>query len=58
MVTLVQEQGHHPLNVLFDYEAFTFSCIIGHYGISAPFNSYYEEAIAVPYDHNAFQDFL
>ncbi|KAF9091183.1 hypothetical protein BGX29_011086, partial [Mortierella sp. GBA35] len=57
-VTLFQEQGHHPLNIVFDYEAFAFSCIIGHYNILAPFNDYYEEAIAVPYDHNTFQDFL
>ncbi|KAF9181537.1 hypothetical protein BGZ51_005375 [Haplosporangium sp. Z 767] len=58
IATLFQEQGHHPLNVVFDYEAFAFSCIIGHYDISAPFNAYYEEAIIVPYDHNAFQDSL
>lgn len=57
-VTLVQEQGHHSLNVVFDYEAFAFSCVVGHYDISVPFNDYYEEAIAVPYDHNTFQDFL
>ncbi|KAF9124952.1 hypothetical protein BGW39_007783, partial [Mortierella sp. 14UC] len=50
-VTLVQGQGHHSLNVVFDYEAFAFSCIIGHCDISASFNDYYEEAIAVPYDH-------
>ncbi|KAG0209177.1 hypothetical protein BGX33_005767, partial [Mortierella sp. NVP41] len=56
--TLVQEQGHHSLNVVFDYEAFAFTCVIGHYDISAPFNDYYEEANAVPYDHNTFQDFL
>lgn len=56
--TLVQEQDYHPLNIVFDYEAFTFSCIIEHYNISAPFNVYYEVAIAVPYDHTTFQDFL
>ncbi|KAF9084455.1 hypothetical protein BGX29_002544 [Mortierella sp. GBA35] len=56
--TLVQEQGHHSLNVVFDYEAFAFTCVIGYYDISAPFNDYYEEANAVPYDHNTFQDFL
>lgn len=58
IVTLVQKQSHHPLNVVFDYEAFSFGCIIGQYDISAPFNDYYEEAIALPYDHNTFQDFL
>ncbi|KAG0353855.1 hypothetical protein BGZ54_002017, partial [Gamsiella multidivaricata] len=58
VATLVQEQGHRPLNVVFDYEAFAFSCIIGYYDISAPFNDYYEEAIATPYDRDTFQDFL
>ncbi|KAG0248539.1 hypothetical protein DFQ27_000836, partial [Actinomortierella ambigua] len=57
-VTIVMEQGHHPLNIVFDYEAFTFSCIIAGYDISEPFNDYYEEAITVPYDDTSFQDFL
>ncbi|KAF9368392.1 hypothetical protein BGX21_006609 [Mortierella sp. AD011] len=37
---------------------FTFSCILGHYDISAPFNTYYEEAIAQPYDYRNYGDFL
>ncbi|KAG0345137.1 hypothetical protein BG004_003938 [Podila humilis] len=57
-VTLVIEDGHHPLNVVFDYEAFTYSCIIGQYDISEAFNDYYEEAITTSYDHTSFQDFL
>ncbi|KAF9907473.1 hypothetical protein EC991_010939 [Linnemannia zychae] len=57
-VTLVMEQSHHPLNVVFDSEAFNFSCILGQYDISEPFNDYYEEAFTLPYDHTSFPDFL
>ncbi|KAG0372218.1 hypothetical protein BGX24_000539, partial [Mortierella sp. AD032] len=45
VITLAQEQGHHPLNVVFDYEAFDSGCIIGNYDFSASSNDYYEEAI-------------
>ncbi|KAF9347404.1 hypothetical protein BGX34_003167 [Mortierella sp. NVP85] len=58
VVTIVQERGYIPLNLLFDYEAFEFNCTIGSYDTSVPFNEYYEEAVSVPYDHDAFQDFL
>ncbi|KAF8925214.1 hypothetical protein BGZ58_001004 [Dissophora ornata] len=56
--TIALEQSHHPLNTVFDYEAFNFGCIIGSYDISAPFNTYYEDSIAIPFDHVNFEDFL
>ncbi|KAK3811774.1 MAG: hypothetical protein J3Q66DRAFT_442642 [Benniella sp.] len=58
VTTLVLEQQHRPLNIVFDYEAFNFACIIGGYDISTAFNSYYEDAITSPFDENNFQDFL
>jgi hypothetical protein len=58
VVTIVQERGYVPLNLVFDYEAFEFNCIIGPHDISIPFNEYYDEAISAPYDQEAFPDFL
>lgn len=56
--TTILEQSRHPLNIVFDYEAFNFACIIGCYDISDPFNEYYEDAITSSFDYNNFQDFL
>ncbi|KAI8348317.1 hypothetical protein B0O80DRAFT_462774, partial [Mortierella sp. GBAus27b] len=58
VATLILEQHRRPLNIVFDYEAFNFACIIGSYDISTPFNDYYEDAITSPFDQNNFQDFL
>ncbi|KAF9346777.1 hypothetical protein BGX34_003615 [Mortierella sp. NVP85] len=57
-VTLAQERSHHPLNMVFDCQRFPFTCVVDEKNVSKQFTDYYEEAAALPYDHDNFQDFL
>ncbi|KAF9363291.1 hypothetical protein BGX34_004453 [Mortierella sp. NVP85] len=57
-VTVAQERSHHALNMVFDCQSFSFTCVVGEQDISSLFTNYYEEAIALPYDYRNFQDFL
>ncbi|KAG0196509.1 hypothetical protein BGX33_001570 [Mortierella sp. NVP41] len=57
-VTLVQEHSHHPLNMVFDCQRFSFACVVGEQDVSRRFTDYYEEAVTLPYDYHNFEDFL
>ncbi|KAG9067044.1 hypothetical protein KI688_012956 [Linnemannia hyalina] len=57
-VTLVQKRSHHPLNMVFDCQRFSFACVVGEQDVSRRFTDYYLEAVALPYDYHSFEDFL
>jgi hypothetical protein len=44
--------------MVFDCQAFSFTCVVGGQDVSKQFTDYYEEAVALPYDYNSFEDFL
>ncbi|KAF9945293.1 hypothetical protein BGZ65_010926, partial [Modicella reniformis] len=56
--TLAQQRSHHSFNMIFDCQRFPFTCVVGEQDVSTQFMDYYEEAVALPYDYNSFEDFL
>jgi hypothetical protein len=44
--------------MVFDCQTFSFTCVVNGQDVSKQFTDYYEEAVALPYDYNSFEDFL
>ncbi|KAF9900746.1 hypothetical protein EC991_006919 [Linnemannia zychae] len=57
-LTLTQERTRHSLNIVSDCQPFSFTSVVGEQDVSSQFTDYYEEAVAMPYDHHSFEDFL
>ncbi|KAF8942780.1 hypothetical protein BGZ47_006158 [Haplosporangium gracile] len=55
---LVQERSHHPPNMVFDCQRFSFACVVGEQDVSRRFTDYYEEAVVLSFDYHSFDDFL